>query len=192
MTMALLVGDRHAGKTSACARLAALARSRGLTVGGIIAPAVYEASRCVGYDVVDLATGCSARLATADPRAPALPSCGPPTSGAPVPGSDEEHMGRFRFSADGLALGRTALARAARSQDRLVIVDEVGPLELAGHGWASTLDRLANRTGYTLLVVRRPLVAAVVSRWNGPSAPRYDLEQGVDATIDAILRSVET
>jgi nucleoside-triphosphatase THEP1 len=190
MGVALLVGDRQAGKTLTCRRLAEAARGRGLTVGGIIAPAVHEAGHCVGYDVVDLTSGCSTRLATADVLAPASqPRCAP-ISGAPAPGSGEERAGCFHFHVEGLAFGRAALAFAAESQDRLIIVDEVGPLELAGGGWAAALGRLSGRAGCVLLVVRRGLVAPVAARWGTRSSPCYDVAQGADAIIEAVLKSV--
>lgn len=152
MSLALLVGDRQSGKTTTCRRLFEQARARGTTVAGILAPAVHQAGRCVGYEVVDLATGGSTRLATVD-------------------GPGVEQVGRFHFLAEGLALGRAALEQALELPPRLLIVDEVGPLELAGGGWSEQLDRLADRPGFTLLVVRRELATQVAQRWPAPGRP---------------------
>lgn len=173
MSLALMVGDPHTGKTSTCRRLAEQARARGLTVGGIVAPAVHQAGRCVGYEVVDLATGGSARLATVD-------------------GPGAERVGRFHFLAEGLALGRAALEQALERPPHLLIVDEVGPLELAGGGWSEQLDRLTDRPGFMLFVVRRELTTQVAQRWHAPPGARHDLAQGAEAVIDAILKLVET
>lgn len=168
MSLFLLVGDRHGGKTSTCRTLAAAARARGLTVGGVLAPAVHEGDQCVGYDVVDLATGATTRLA--DHRGPGV-----------------EHVGRFHFLADGLRLGRAALTQAVADAPHLVIVDEVGPLELAGGGWAEALDALAARPGGTVFTVRRDLAAEVAARWGVPPARRLDLRDGVDTASARIL-----
>jgi nucleoside-triphosphatase THEP1 len=173
MSVILLVGDRHSGKTSTCRRLAELLRARGASVGGIVAPAIHEADRCVGYDVVDLMTGHSARLAALD-------------------GPGVEQVGRFHFLADGLALGRAALDNAAESCPRLVIVDEVGPLELAGRGWAAHLDQLAGRPGFTLFTVRRNLAGQVAGRWKAAPQASQDLAWGPDAAIDALISLIET
>lgn len=173
MSLALLVGDRHSGKTSTCRRLVELGRARGLTVGGIVAPAVHHADRCTGYDVVDLATGRSTRLATV--QAPGV-----------------EQVGGFHFLPEGLAFGNAALKRAVETAHRLVIVDEVGPLELAGGGWAEQLDPLAARRGSTLFVVRRALAAHLARRWNAPDGSLHDLADGPDAVLEALLKSIET
>jgi nucleoside-triphosphatase THEP1 len=172
MSLALLVGDRHSGKTSACLRVAELVRARGLTVGGIVAPAIHKAGRCVGYEVVDLATGRAARLARVD-------------------GPGVEQVGRFHFLAEGLALGRAALESAAESAHCLVIVDEVGPLELAGRGWAAYLDRLADRRGFTVFTVRRNLAGQVAGRWRASLQASHDLAGGPNAVIDALISLVE-
>jgi len=174
MSLALLVGDRHSGKTSTCRRLVESARARGLTVGGILAPAVYEGRRCIGYDVVDLATGQATRLAT-------------------TAGSGLEQTGRFHFLAEGLTLGRAALERTIEPAPQLVIVDEVGQLELDGGGWSRQVDQLAvDRSGLTLLVVRRKLATRVAQRWSVPPGPWYDLAQGPDAVINGVIRQIET
>ena len=172
MSLLLIVGDRHAGKTSTCRTLAARARAGGLTVGGILALAVHDGGQCGGYAVVDLATGAGVRLAD-------------------LTGPGIEHAGRFHFLADGLRLGRAALARAIADAPHLVIVDEVGPLELAGGGWAAALDLLASRPGGTVFTVRRDLAVEVAARWGVPPERRLDLCAGVDAVVRVILHRLE-
>ena len=173
MSRALLIGDRHSGKTSTCRRLVESARARGLTVGGILAPALHEGGRCIGYEVVDLATGQSTHLATSA-------------------GSGVEQTGRFHFLAEGLTLGRAALESTIEPAPQLVMVDEVGQLELDGGGWSRQVDQLAaERSGLTLLVVRRELATRVAQRWNTPSDSCYDLVQGSDAVIEGVIRRTE-
>lgn len=169
MSLLLLIGDRQSGKTTACRRLVELARARGLSVGGIICPAVHEGRRRVGYDVIDLSTGGSTRLAT--------------TKGPGV-----ERVGRFHFAPEGLALGNTALSRAGASRDALVIIDEVGPLELAGGGWSRQLPSLADRPGITLMTARRALASELAKVWNVAADAIFELADDSEAVVGAILR----
>lgn len=173
MSLALLIGDRQSGKTSTCRRLAASARARGLTVGGIIAPAIYEKESCAGYDVVDLATNRSTGLAAID-------------------AAGVEHVGCFGFLVDGLALGKAALQHAAEIPHDLVIVDEVGPLELSGGGWCAQLDPLTRHDGLTLFTVRRSLATEVAQRWNVPPGHCNDLADGADTIIERLIQAIET
>jgi nucleoside-triphosphatase THEP1 len=180
MSLILLIGDRHAGKTTTCRRLAEQAQQRGFSVGGIVAPAVHDRDRCTGYNVLDLATGRSTRLATLE-------------------GPGVEQVGGFHFVAEGLALGRTALTDATERAPQLVIVDEVGPLELAGGGWSRQLDELARREGVTLFTLRRALAQQVAQRWTvrppppakagePPHPTVCDLADGSGALSHAILK----
>jgi nucleoside-triphosphatase THEP1 len=187
--LALLIGDHHQGKTTTALRLAEQARAFGISVGGIIQPAVHEGDMCIGYDVLDLACGKSIRLAT-------------------VGAGSVERAGRFQFLPDGLAFGKAAIHLAIRENPRLVILDEVGPLELSEGGWSRELDQLvsarASRAasdcpeGLMLWSVRRKLALRVRARWNmtsdrdgsPESGPVYDLAQGPDAIVSAIIMSL--
>ena len=78
----------------------------------------------------------------------------------------------FRFEAEGLHLGRRALAPERLREAGVVILDEIGPLELRGGGWADALDALAGEwRGPMLWVVRENLISEVTGRWLGGSAP---------------------
>jgi nucleoside-triphosphatase THEP1 len=204
-----LIGDHRQGKTTTCQRLADQARTAGMSVAGLVQPAVYEGGACVGYDVLDLASGLAAPLARIVTSGVAqrggAAAQTEPASVKPVK-SIQEHsrgqrrfpspaaqVGRFCFLPEGLGLGRRALEHAASSPTRLIIVDEVGPLELSGGGWSQQLDALVGglersdtgaalpdlgagrgidpehrgRHSLLLLTVRRALVAEAAARWGG-------------------------
>ena len=133
---------------------------------------MFEQGSCAGYDVVDLATGQSTRLAV-------------------IGAGGTEHVGCFNFLAEGLTLGKTALEHAAQTTLDLVIVDEVGPLELSGGGWSAHLDPLVRRAGLTLFTIRRGLMTEVARRWNASAQDCHDLADGADAIIERLTRALE-
>lgn len=149
----LLTGERGEGKTTLCAELAETARRRGYVVAGILSPGWWSDGRRAGYRVQDLLSGESRPLALRS------------AADGPI------RQGEFVFDAAGLSFGRAALARGVAAGADLLIVDEVGPLELRGEGWAPELDRLhAHPTSATLWVVRPELVEKVRQRWPGLAA----------------------
>lgn len=174
--MRLLTGGHRQGKTTTCRRLIERVRDAGFTVGGIVQPAVCEGGLCVAYDVVDVASGRSVRLA----------EVGCKEAGVLV--------GRFCFAAEGLAFGRAALAEAVRLAPELLVVDEVGPLELSGGGWAPELSLTPARARLTVLTVRRGLVDAVWARWGGGGVGDTerdwmcrDLDDGEEQIVEALV-----
>jgi nucleoside-triphosphatase THEP1 len=170
----ILRGDTGSGKTTLAAAIVARLREHGYTVGGILAPGLLEQGRRTGFDLVNLATGESVPLARETPSID-----GPPA-----------RWSRFAFSAGGLALGERALGGDSLGAD-VVVVDEVGPFELAGGGWARALDDLAgHHSGSLLLVVRGTVVDAVRARWRSDDTVVCDVDRADPDRLADLLAPV--
>ena len=143
----IITGAHGGGKSDLVRDLAQALRDAGLSVGGIHAPGWWADGRRGGFDVTDLGSGETKPLCRKD---------GP---------QEWEDQGCYRFSPDGLAFGLEAIAAAGRRDADVVFVDEVGPFEVAGKGWAPGLDALAERKKPMVWVVRKSLVEDVRLRW---------------------------
>jgi len=153
----LLTGPIRSGKTTAAARLVVKVRATGGTVGGILCPGELIGARRTRIDVEDQTTG--RRAVLADRLGPGV-----------------EQVGGFHFTAAGLALGRAALDRAVRDRPRLAVLDELGPLELAGGGWsegatASIETYRADPDRSLVILLRRNVLDAAVARWGMEAVP---------------------
>jgi nucleoside-triphosphatase THEP1 len=149
--IALLVGEIGAGKTTICRQVAALARERGLRPAGILSRPIYdEQGHKTSLVAVDLWSGQARRLASLQ-----------------RPLSD---LGRgpYSFCLATFAWANRAVLAALREAPDLIILDEIGPLELvAGVGFAPLIDPVAGSGRPALLVVRRECHAAVEARLPG-------------------------
>lgn len=141
-----ITGAIGAGKTAAVLSLTEDLRRQGLNVAGVASPRVVSAGATVGYRVRDLVTG-EERLLCAD-QPPGIP------------------FRRFFFSPDGLTFANALLERAAREAE-VMLVDEVGPLELSGGGFASGLDA-ARRSPALLVLTVRPSLVGELRTWARP------------------------
>ena len=172
----ILSGDTGSGKTTRAAEVVERLRARGLRVGGILAPGLLENGRRTGFDILNLATGESAGLAR------------------DAAGGSASHAqwSRFAFSPEGLALGSKALGPDARGAD-VVLVDEVGPFELAGGGWAPALDDLMGGDGgRVVLVARSSVVDAVRRRWGSAGTVVWDAAvTPADEIVEVIAKAQE-
>ncbi len=173
----ILIGDAGQGKTTAVAAVCRHLRECGFAVGGVLAHGIWRDGKRWGFDVEDLLDGRRRPLCRRD--------------------ADEGRVvvGPFRFLAEGLDLGREALSldRLRAANVDAVIVDEIGPLELAAQGWAESLDALvAEWPGPMLWVVRRSLVDEVVQRWLPARPPVWDVASSDPAQIaQAMAAQVE-
>ena len=129
----VLSGERGVGKSTACRETVALAQAKEYACGGIITLTRPDGE----LDVLDASSDDTHRLTLPPDAKPAIV------------------QGRFRFDPETLDWGNAALARATSCQ--LLVVDELGPLELEqGGGWTKAFEVL-HRGDFTLaLVAVRP------------------------------------
>ena len=125
---AIAAPPRHGKTTTLLALARGLARA-GTSCTGVAQPALYQGGRVVGYELVDIPSG---------ERRPFAKRRGHPSSSTlwsrdrlPTPGALP-----FRFDDTGLAW---AAARIQRPAD-VLLVDELGWLEAAGHGHLPALQ----------------------------------------------------
>ncbi len=147
----VLTGPVHGGKTTFIERSLARWASRGLAPGGFLSVAVAGSSGAAGYDLLELKTG---------RRQPYLRLQGDPGA---------ERIGPYFFVPSTLELARS-LIREADPRD-LLVVDEVGPLELRGGGLWTVLREALSRPGLRcLLVAREEILEDVIAalRPHGP------------------------
>lgn len=144
-SVTLITAGRGEGKTTFLQQYAARALANGRSVGGIASLAVLANERRIGYDLIDLRSGkhCALARVVAQRETSAT-------------------VGMYRFENAALAEGNAAVISAVRGGSDLIAIDEVGPLELRGGGWAPGL-RVAlaecSQTQELVVVVRRSLVA---------------------------------
>nr|HID13529.1 hypothetical protein [Anaerolineae bacterium] len=129
----ILTGERGVGKSTVCRETVALAQARRYTCGGILTLGRPNGT----LDVLDVRGGDMRRLTLEHNASPAV------------------IQGRFRFDPETLAWGSAALARAVPCH--LLVVDELGPLEIEqGQGWLKAFDVLRGTDFALALVVVRP------------------------------------
>jgi len=144
----ILTGSQGSGKTTMLEKVLPLVRQHGRTVAGIRAPVVFDNGTRIGYNVEDVRTG------------DMLPLCRIGQRNAVAV------AGLFGFDGNGIRFGSNALSLDAVAQRDVVIVDEIGPLELQGEGWAPALHPLLESyAGHLLLVVRPDILQQVLQEW---------------------------
>jgi len=145
----LLTGAIGVGKTTVCCKVVGLARAGGRQPRGILTPPLYDADGAkAGFEALDVASGRRWPLAHKTE-----PLGGP-------------RVGPYAFDRSGLERALRALRKAMAPGTDLLVVDEIGPLELEqGDGFAPLLEALP-RGGpdHVLLVVRSGLVEAACRR----------------------------
>ncbi|OQY19010.1 MAG: hypothetical protein B6I36_05445 [Desulfobacteraceae bacterium 4572_35.1] len=156
----ILTGERGRGKTAALQILVAELKRYQINISGIIARGLWHNGKRSGFDVLDLHSGQSTPLCRVSDR------------------DDGVRNGPFYFYEEGLSAGKQALSASSYEQAELIVVDEVGPLELGGKGWAAQLDSLLVSSRCPVVLSVRPrLVNAVIEHWSLPAVEVWQLDE---------------
>jgi molybdopterin-guanine dinucleotide biosynthesis protein A len=158
----LVVGEPGSGKTSWCREYINRRRESGSSVGGILSPAIEKQGQRVGSNALDLLTGKEVPFAR-------LSGHGCFKGG--------EMVGDYTISRDGIIFACDAIKRAVESRCDLVVIDEVGPLELGGKGLMPAVELALASPVNLLIVVRSSLKEALQGHF-----PEYEFVVVADLT----------
>jgi molybdopterin-guanine dinucleotide biosynthesis protein A len=144
----MVTGKPGSGKTTWVMNLARLLSKEFIQVGGICSAGVWEEGIRDQFYVKDLENGHQRLL------------CDHENSGHDIP------FGHFFFKKKGLDFGLTALNKVHFTHPDVLIIDEVGGLELQNGGWSRFLGTLDDElAGTVIMVVRESLIDQVVKHW---------------------------
>lgn len=137
----VITGAIGIGKTTVCEKVVEIVRSSGYSCGGILTQkAVHE--RLIALDIQ---TGERAILAGTDNA------------------FDGPRTRRYSFSPEAIKFGIKAINGAIDSD--VLIIDELGYLELHGEGFAKSLELIkTGRVKNSILVIRKWLLSAFLAR----------------------------
>jgi len=166
---ALVTGEIGSGKTFVAGRVAEQARQQGLTIAGLWCPARMTGRSKTGILAEDLAGGerrlLAVRINDREEAAEFHGKPGPATA-------------RYAFDPAALDWANRVLARAVAAGPDLLVVDEIGPLELEqGQGLAPVLEPLsAGSVPAALVVVRRRLLENLQERIRAPRTSCFSVD----------------
>ncbi len=148
----VVTGPIGIGKTTICGHVIRSAQALGYVVRGVLTPVLYdERGKKIGIAICDIATGAERVLARVS--------------------EDEQRrtVGMYAFDQGALEWGQRILENAPREGCDLLVVDEVGPLELhRGGGFAVTLALVRqNAVPRSLVIVREALLQVYQQQLGG-------------------------
>ncbi len=168
--MVVITGAQDSGKTTALEQVVSRLHETDRHLVGFLQLSVREDGRKVGFRLRDIASAREVQFADR------------------VGHERGEHGTGFRFHAEGFQLGHRAL-RGARSGG-VVIVDELGPVELRGGGHMPALRRALSKSPAAVVVtVRRHLIPVLLAQLTTTTATIIDLE-GSEDPVTAVLGAI--
>ncbi len=132
----LLTGPPGVGKTTMVNRVYEHYKARGLKIAGITTREVREGNQRVGFKITDLSSGEEGWLARAD-------------------GGAGPRIGRYTVASDDLErIGVKALKKATLGDVGLIIVDEIGPMEMTHSGFREAISEILDEDNALVATVK--------------------------------------
>jgi len=155
-----LTGPIQGGKSSLAAELARVWKKQGGKAGGFLAPGLMQEGERTGFNL---------QRVSRDQQIPLARKTGP---------ASWFTFRRFSFNPEAFRIGMHWLREDLQNGADLLIIDEVGPLELQGRGWRKVLDHFASVPELLQLwVVRKAVLEEFKKLWPVPEEQILDLQE---------------
>lgn len=156
----LVTGKVQGGKTSYLSELTKNLKKRDLKVTGFLSRGSFESGERSGFHLQNIQNGFELPLASV----------------RETPGWTRYR--RFWFNPDAFRLGQEWISASLMEDPDVVVIDEIGPMELEGSGWAASLEILEHPPlPIQVWSVRESLIAALGKRWKLPSFRVINIEK---------------
>jgi len=145
----IITGKMDVGKTTFVKKVIENLKSKNIKVGGIYTQKVKENNERIGYDLVAVQTNKSEIFLRIEEN------------------ENLEKIRIFSIFPKALALGIESLKPENNKENQLIIIDEIGKLELENKAWAKSLDELIQfNKNHLLLVVREDITEKTIKKWS--------------------------
>lgn len=166
----IITGEIQEGKTTYLANIVTSLREKGIRINGIIARGIHDRSGRIGYDLEDAGTG-EKNIYIRNKYFHAW-----------------SRYGKYYFSPEGLEFGKDILQKITQENTDLIVIDEVGPVEMKGMGWADDIERLLSTSHIPQLwVVRKSLLKKAIRQWNVGEVLVIDISK---ETVENIIEEI--
>jgi len=144
----LITGNIAAGKTTYCKELIDHFRLLNIPVGGVLSERIIKENTTKGYDLIDISTNNRMVFLRENETISA------------------SRIGRFEINPETVKRGKEILLPKNQVQNKVIIIDEVGLLELQGNGWAESIELLKEESEKVLILsVRNEFVNDVIKKF---------------------------
>lgn len=142
-----VTGPPGIGKTTVLRQTAEQLQERGRTVVGLVAPEITEDGRRIGFDIASLDGEVAARMATENRES-------------------ATQVGRYGVDVDAIGAVTTATLTTGRQRADVVVIDELGPMQLASDEFVKAVRRTLDATVPTIATIKESRLEEYLARFD--------------------------
>lgn len=171
----ILTGKINQGKTSITREVVSELKKKSLTVSGFLTFGNTNDSKRNAYFIRDINTNreeylCSTQI-----------------------DKQKTNYGRFYFEEKGIRAGRKIIDQSLTTPADLLVIDELGPMEINNQGWAPAIEEVVKQNSTAQFwVVREKLVKPMMRKWNMGDIIVFELgEDSAEKIADTIAKRIK-
>ena len=155
----ILTGPVGSGKTTFLKKVIEELKRQAFKLDGYLSEAIMQDREKIGYDLLDLKSRRAVPFIRKSGR------------------QDWQKIGPYFFIPEGLSLAKKIILRGREAE--VLVVDEIGPLELSGQGLWDALEKVIfQRAQKSLLVLRRGILEEFLNLVGKIRIKIFDIEEG--------------
>ncbi len=167
----VIQGDVSEGKTSFIIELIKRLKENGYNPGGIFTKKNIENGETTGYNLISIRNG---------ERKEFLRS-----------GREEgsEGIGRYTINNESLSWARNIISKEKNETEKILIIDEVGRLEINGGGWKNNIDTiLSDKDQILIMTVRKDYLNEVIKYFR---IENYSVYEPYESNLNLIIKNIQ-
>jgi nucleoside-triphosphatase len=156
----IVTGEIGEGKTSYLKKIIADVKAEGIEIKGFLSPVVFDDKIKTGYNLLNITDNTEMNFIREKEPSRAI------------------KFRKYYFSNEGIAKGNNILLSYKENVSGILVIDEIGPWELEGRGWAECLNKLTELPQYKMIwIVRKEILEVVIKKWNLQNPAIIDISQ---------------
>ena len=144
----IITGCVNEGKTWFIKELINLLQQNNITVRGLYSEKIFSQNQLLGYDIVNIKNREQEPFLRITNK-----NYGP-------------QYGRFSIITRGLEKGKEILTKAQTDFSDVIVIDEIGNMELENNGWVHQIESLIKKSNRNLIIsIRNEFVEKTIAKW---------------------------
>ena len=174
-TVFIITGIVGEGKTKTIKLLINQLQKMNIAIGGFYSPRLIENNSTIGYDIIDIQSNKQIKFLRTHV-------------------DNREKIGRFSILNSGLIEGVKLLEPNYNLDKEIVVIDEIGKLELQGKGWTKSFNTLLkNNKNHLLISVRKDFKNDIIKKWKLENYQVFDVGNSkVQSIFKTIHKSIKS
>lgn len=164
----IIKGNKGEGKTSKLQEIVDKLHNKKINVSGFLARAIITDGKRDSYQLFDITTKKETILCTSNPS------------------KDYLNIRNFYFNPTALSIGESILEK---TNDKIIIIDEIGPFELMGLMWNDLLLEMIRKKKTIIVSVRNDLINQVIKKYTLNNYSIWNYNDDTDIIINEIINS---